>query len=254
MGGTDGTNYLKDVQYAPLNSDGTVGTWSYTTEMTSAKGYIVPAILNGFLYVYGGYDGTNSFNTVDYATLNTNGTIGSWLASTAFATGRYGHQVVINNGITYLTGGYGGSGYQSNTQYSVIQSQSRTSTYSKVFDLGALYSLSGISYGGVLPGGNGSISYRTAGTNGSFGNLSRADSIASGGSVCGIGDVRYVFVLATIDDSLRATQADENYSESYISHIAVNYSQNHAPTERRLAHGKYFSDEEVLQPLDTCSS
>ena len=254
LGGNDGSTYYKDVQYATLNGNGTIGSWNYTTDMNYARAYITPTVLNGFLYIYGGYDGTTTYNKVDYAPFNTSGAIGSWRTGTAHSNTRYGQQVAISNGYAYLSGGFNGSStYYNNVQYSALQSQARVGSYSKLFDLGSLYNLTGISYGGILPGGANSITYRKAGTDGVYGSMLRASNLSVGDTSCTAGDTRYILVMATIDDATRATLPDENSARSYLTQITTSYSGGRAPTELRLAHGKFF-DDETLQPLDTCGA
>ncbi len=252
IGGYDGTNYLKDIQYASINSNGTLGSWNSTTEMTTTRAYITPTVLNGFLYIYGGYDGTSDYSRVEYAPLLASGGLGTWNSGATFSDARYGHQAVTSGGYAYVTGGYDGSTYYNNVQYAAFQTNPRIATYSKLFDLGALYSLTGISYGGSLPGGTSAISYRTAGTNGVLGSSALASSII-GSSSCKASSVRYVFVTVSFDDTALASLPDEAGSESYLTDLSVQYSQGRAPVDKRLAHGKYF-DSETLQPLDTCGA
>ncbi len=236
-----------------MNNDGTLDSWSRTTDMNYPRAYISPISLNGYVYVFGGYDGTTSYNKVDYAPFTTSGTLGEWRSSGSFSTARYGQQVDAYNGVAYLTGGYSGT-YLNTVQYAGIQSAARMSTYSKLFDLGALYNVTGVGYGGVLPGGTGSIAYQQAGSDGILGTRYYANSLTgSSSNTCIAGNTRYMFVIVTINDSTRATLPDEDSSNSYISHLAVNYAQAHADTDKRLAHGKYF-EYETLQPLDTCST
>lgn len=254
LGGVDSSsNYYQDVQYAPINSDGTLGTWARTTDMNYAKAYITPTVLDGFLYIYGGYNGTVANNKVDYAPFAPGGGIGSWTSGTTFTSARYGHQVDVYNGYAYLTGGYGSSTYYNDVQSAPIQAIPRVAHYSKLFDLGGLYTLSGISYGGSLPGGTDSISYRTAGADGVFGSSALASSITGGSAgVCTVGSARYVLVQASLDDSLGATFPDIASSPSSLSSLTVAYTQSHPSPNKRLMHGKYFQDE-ALQPLDTCA-
>lgn len=113
--------------------------------------------------------------------------------------------------------------------------------------------MTGISYGGNLPGGTDSISYRTAGTDNVFGSLALASSIPTGSdAVCTLGSARYVQVQAALDDSLSATFPDSISTPSSLSSLTVSYAQSHPSPDKRLMHGKYFQDE-ALQPLDTCA-
>ena len=73
-GGGTGNSYYNDVQYAPINSDGTIGTWQSTTPFTQARNSHTSVVHDGYIYVIGGFysDGsTYYFNDVQYAPINT---------------------------------------------------------------------------------------------------------------------------------------------------------------------------------------
>ncbi len=106
MGGHNGSTYLNDVQYAPINANGTVGAWAATTNSTTARNSHTSVVYNGYLYVLGGYSGSSNLNDVQYAPINANGTVGAWAATTSFTTGRSSHTSVVYNGYIYVIGGY----------------------------------------------------------------------------------------------------------------------------------------------------
>jgi hypothetical protein len=101
--------YLSDVQYAPISSNGTLGTWTATTSLPSTRADHSTVAYNGYLYVIGGYNGS-PLSTVQYAPINANGTLGTWLATATFTTGRNVFASVAYNGYLYIAGGYKGSG------------------------------------------------------------------------------------------------------------------------------------------------
>ena len=117
IGGTTGTPQ-SDVQYAYI-CDGTtaggctagsgnvgkVSAWASTTAFTSARYWHTSVAYNGFLYVIGGWNDTTYFNTVQYAQFASNGTVGTWTATTAFTAGRYSHTSVVYNGYLYIDHG-----------------------------------------------------------------------------------------------------------------------------------------------------
>lgn len=66
LGGNLGT-YQNTVFYAKVNSDGTIGTWSSDTDLLpDDRAAAGTAVVNGYLYVLGGYDGSSA-STVYYA-------------------------------------------------------------------------------------------------------------------------------------------------------------------------------------------
>ncbi|HSX36523.1 MAG TPA: hypothetical protein VLG13_00140 [Patescibacteria group bacterium] len=115
------SQYCADVQYAPLNADGTVGTWKYTYNgnscatfsaspcssggFTTARDFHTSVASNGYLYIIGGYDGTNYHNDVEQAAINANGAIGAWNTTTSFTTVRESPTTVVYNGYLYIVGG-----------------------------------------------------------------------------------------------------------------------------------------------------
>ena len=79
FGGYDGSNYLRDGQYAKLNtSDGAVDNWSYTaslpTTLSGADGFAA----NGYMYIVGGTtDGTSCTPSTFVAPISANTTTNS---------------------------------------------------------------------------------------------------------------------------------------------------------------------------------
>jgi hypothetical protein len=105
-----GSSYLNDVQYAPLNSDGSVGVWKTSTAFSGIRGYISTAVYNGYMYVMGGYNGSVAFNDIQYAPIYGNGAVGPWATSTAFTNTRSSGKAAAYEGYIYLTGGLGANG------------------------------------------------------------------------------------------------------------------------------------------------
>lgn len=100
-GNTSGSNYTTDVQYAPLNPDGSVGTWATTSAL--------PVQLFGHdSFAYGGYLYTVGGNSLSayYAKINSDGTLQSWATTgSAFASLRHFARTAVYNGRVYVTGG-----------------------------------------------------------------------------------------------------------------------------------------------------
>jgi hypothetical protein len=113
IGGQD-TNFIRDtVYYAKLNADGTIGSWAATTSINVSGSQprigATSVVANGYLYEIGGYDGTYR-DTVYYAKLNADGTIGSWAATNpinvaSVSQPRYRASSVTANGYVYVIGG-----------------------------------------------------------------------------------------------------------------------------------------------------
>jgi hypothetical protein len=121
------------VEYSRINGDGSVGTWSTTTSMlagTGARDRFAAAAYNGYVYVAGGETGTPAdINNVEYAPINSDGTLGSWVATTAFPTARRDFGFATERGHMYVYGGCpntiqagctASGNFLGDTQYAVI--------------------------------------------------------------------------------------------------------------------------------------
>ncbi len=93
------------VQYAPINANGTLGTWAATTSFTDNRRNASTVIANGYIYIMGGIDYTFYLDDVQYAPIIANGTIGSWTATRSFTGTRNSQASVTYNGYVYISGG-----------------------------------------------------------------------------------------------------------------------------------------------------
>lgn len=93
---------------APINADGTIGTWtlSSTTLPISSEAFS-PFITKDKLYIVGGYNsnGTSVVNTVYYTTINSDGTLGTWVAGFSLPAAEAWHSVAIVRNKVFLIGG-----------------------------------------------------------------------------------------------------------------------------------------------------
>jgi len=117
---------LSTVYSAPLSANGSVGTW--TTEantLPTSLGGATSVINNSHIYVMGGFNDTSDVNAVYSATLNANGSVGTWTTeANNLPTSLGGATSVINNSHIYVMGGLSGASYV-NTVYSApLTSQS----------------------------------------------------------------------------------------------------------------------------------
>ena len=104
------------VEYAPINSDGTVGTWHYTTgQLNDARSYAAGAEYQGYLYILGGSNGTldaSQLNNYEYAQITGTGDIASWTLDNThtFTTARNRFSGAAYGGYVYIAGGLSGVG------------------------------------------------------------------------------------------------------------------------------------------------
>lgn len=109
IGGYSSSNVaLTTVQYASINADGTLGSWSTTTALPEERGYAGATITNGYIYLVGGFNNfTNTASqTIYYAKINSDGTLGSWQeADNKLNTGRGGAGVITSGGNMFIVTG-----------------------------------------------------------------------------------------------------------------------------------------------------
>ncbi len=103
-GGSD----LSSVEYAKVNADGTLGTWTATTSLITARNSHAVFAANGYVYVTGGIGGSNLSST-EYAVVNADGTLGTWTATTSLNSARNSLTASVANGYAYAIGGNNGS-------------------------------------------------------------------------------------------------------------------------------------------------
>ena len=109
--------------HASALSGGALDSWTATTSLPTANGYATSVVANGYVYEIGGGNSSSIFATVDYAAINSNGTLGPWTATTSLPVGSAGATSVVANGYVYEIGGSdGSSSYVATVDYAAINS------------------------------------------------------------------------------------------------------------------------------------
>ncbi len=118
IGGYDGDNYLSDVQYASINTDGSIGDWASTTSLPMPVQQGDGFAADGYIYLFGGRFGDqeeNCLNSTFVAPISANTSegeggnptgLGSWFESAShFGGERFGVSASYHEGKTYVLGG-----------------------------------------------------------------------------------------------------------------------------------------------------
>ncbi len=111
MGGYTGRPFSPNVitasvEYTPINPDDTLGQWQTTTSMNMPRAEFGTIAANGWMYAIGGNTPNGSTNTVEYTSINPNGTLGIWQSTTSLLlTTRAGLAVTPSSGWIYALGG-----------------------------------------------------------------------------------------------------------------------------------------------------
>ncbi|GAW82138.1 kelch protein K13 [Plasmodium gonderi] len=102
MGGFDGVEYLNSMELLDISQQ----CWRMCTPMSTKKAYFGSAVLNNFLYVFGGnnYDYKALFETEVYDRLRD-----TWFVSSNLNIPRRNNCGITSNGRIYCIGGYDGS-------------------------------------------------------------------------------------------------------------------------------------------------
>ena len=121
IGGTNNFGNLDNVSYAKLNADGTTGAWiSSPHTLPNSLFYSSAVTANGYVYVLGGYN-FGFFDTVYYAPLNTDGSVGNWTTSpNHLPDAIYFGVAVTANGYVYYMSGSDASGLASAVYYAKL--------------------------------------------------------------------------------------------------------------------------------------
>lgn len=117
-----GSNATADttVRYAFIKSDGSLGSWVTGTSLPVGRYGHGSRIYKGYLYVYGGSDGSAVRSDTMYAPVYAGGNIGSWTTTNLFTTARKFVSAAMYNGYLYVLGGDTGAVLQNDVQKTKI--------------------------------------------------------------------------------------------------------------------------------------
>lgn len=257
VGGNSTSDY-NDVQYATINGNGTLGSWSATTSFHIARSDFTVGVSNGFMYIVGGTDinQTLSYRDVEFAAINSNGTLGNWQGSNVVAAAFVGTYGTIYNGFVYLTGGYDGSTYRATTDFAPLLAIPRVSHYSKYIDLGGAVNVSTLTYNGTVPTGASGVTYQASGSGGTSWSAAATTSSLGASSSCanGAGNTRYLLLRATLDDSMLGGAVFPDSASTYakITDMTVSFNTVHPASNIRLKTGQTLQNGGI-SAYDTCT-
>jgi hypothetical protein len=256
---TSSGTYMSDVQYAKLNSNGTVGTWQYTSSLMQPRAFGEVVFANGFVYAMGGTNAVGGLVDIEQAPITANGTLGAWEKSdgSVYTTARSNSAAILYNGYVYQLGGFKSTGsvYFTDVQFSPVNSMSHIAHYSSLIDLGSVTNITSVTYNGTVPGDKSNVAYKAAGSNGVFSSSGQTNAISgSGGCVGNLQAMRYIWVTITLDDSTGLGTGGifaDNSSNANVTDFSVNYSPAHPAPNIRLRGGQTLQTG-TLSALDTC--
>lgn len=133
LGGHVIGNSISTIYTAPINADGTLGTWSVDNSLPVALGYSQAIVTKSRVYLLGGYvDDVTDYilSTVYTAPINSDGTLGTWVAGTSLPVTLYSGQTVVTKNRVYLLGGYTDTGLTSGVYTAPINEDGTLGTWS----------------------------------------------------------------------------------------------------------------------------
>jgi N-acetylneuraminic acid mutarotase len=110
IGGVANGYTTSSVLYAPVQSDGTVGNWTYTTSLPEPVQLHGTVVNKGYLYVIGGSTAPvaepgDETTAVVYAKFDADGSLGPFASTTELPAANYKTCPVADHGLIYLLGG-----------------------------------------------------------------------------------------------------------------------------------------------------
>jgi N-acetylneuraminic acid mutarotase len=273
VGGSDGTNYMSDVQFAKLDPlTGAVTNWTYSASLPQKVYQADAYAANGYLYVFGGRSATAACTNNTYVTpISANTTIasgnnptgiGDWSQTNVKFTGaRYGAAVAYDQGKAYVLGGgcaaFVASGDR--TYVTALQSQPAVAKYSRMIDTDTdvfptKWLMNGLDND---VGARWQMKYRSStnataawGQETNYGTVTLGtpdNYIPLDGSGVNTSFGRYFYLSISIDSSKAFGYPDDVSRGPTVDDISLFFTSD---PSKRLRHGATFTGGQ-LQPLDT---
>ncbi len=104
VGGSDSTAILWSIRYATIQANGSLSAWVSVRDLPRPLYRHSVAAFGSTLYVTGGDDGAAAQNTVYFAQVNSDGSLGSWRTA-SLPSARYYHRAVVQDGRLVILGG-----------------------------------------------------------------------------------------------------------------------------------------------------
>ena len=112
------------VYYCNVNPDGTIDSWHSTTFLPERRSETVAVAYDGYIYLLGGQGPQPPYrierDTVWYAPINPDGTLGNWGTTTSLPESQSGHGAFVWNGRIYVVGGWTGFSFRRETYFAEV--------------------------------------------------------------------------------------------------------------------------------------
>lgn len=112
-GGYNGSAYVNTSYWATINADGTLGAWNTLPAMPNIQCWNQTLVTRDRVYVIGGWNGSAAVSNVYWASINADGSLGSWATGPSLPYATNGHAMFVAKNRVHIIGGNNG-----NTVYS----------------------------------------------------------------------------------------------------------------------------------------
>ena len=129
LGGNNDGSLVSTVYTAPINADGTLGTWTTGTSLPVALSSSQAVVTKNRVYLLGGNNGIVYTTAVYTAPINTDGTLGTWTTGTSLPGALVGSQAIVTKNRVYLTGGENNGGVISTVYTASINADGTLGTW-----------------------------------------------------------------------------------------------------------------------------
>lgn len=113
IGGIDGRDFLRTVEYTRIRRDGSLAPWRLTAPLNEPRGFFDAVFHKGYLYAVGGANGPggkNLLRSVERARIQKDGSLGPWQRlQAALVYPRRCIKLALIGDTLYALGGFGGA-------------------------------------------------------------------------------------------------------------------------------------------------
>jgi len=113
IGGIDGVDFLRTVEYSLIQDDGALSPWRLTAPLNERRGFFDAVVHHGYIYAVGGANGPggkNLLRTVERARIQVDGSLGPWQQDRSQLTyPRRCVKLALAGDTIYALGGFSGT-------------------------------------------------------------------------------------------------------------------------------------------------
>jgi hypothetical protein len=133
-----GGQVTASVERAAINPDGSLSPWQVTTSMNAQRQLLAAVLSGNNIYAIGGGSNGPPLASVEWATVNPDGSLGTWQTATSMTTPRCFHAATTTGGYIYaLGGGNCGGVYYSSVERAKINTDGSLGSWGVVNSLSA---------------------------------------------------------------------------------------------------------------------